>query len=117
MHGSRLNTRLCKNDTRKYGFHFHTRYGFHFHSLYTLYQGVSLALHCLSFDFVGTCLDESSEEVGTIQVPSAWRPAIVKPSTPLLFLDVYARSSPPQSSMALECLVRGVCCGTLDACR
>lgn len=33
-------------------------------------QAVQLALQCLSFDFVGTCLDESSEDLGTIQVPS-----------------------------------------------
>lgn len=32
-------------------------------------QGLSLALQCLSFDFVGTCLDESAEDLGTIQVP------------------------------------------------
>lgn len=31
-------------------------------------QGLSLALGCLSFDFVGTCLDESAEDLGTIQV-------------------------------------------------
>lgn len=31
-------------------------------------QAISLALQCLSFDFVGTCLDESSEDLGTIQV-------------------------------------------------
>jgi exportin-7 len=31
-------------------------------------QGLSLALQCLSFDFVGTCLDESAEDLGTIQV-------------------------------------------------
>ncbi len=31
-------------------------------------QAVSLALQCLSFDFVGTCLDESAEDLGTIQV-------------------------------------------------
>ena len=32
-------------------------------------QAVNLALATLSFDFVGTCLDESSEDLGTIQVP------------------------------------------------
>lgn len=31
-------------------------------------QGVSLALACLSYDFVGTCLDETSEDMGHIQV-------------------------------------------------
>lgn len=37
-------------------------------------QAVQLALQCLSFDFVGTCLDESSEDLGTIQVPSGEPP-------------------------------------------
>ncbi|KAK9167469.1 hypothetical protein Scep_002660 [Stephania cephalantha] len=37
---------------------------------------LSLALKCLSFDFVGTSLDESSEEFGTVQVSSAWRPVL-----------------------------------------
>lgn len=29
---------------------------------------ISLSLKCLSFDFVGTSIDESSEEFGTVQV-------------------------------------------------
>lgn len=29
---------------------------------------LSLSLKCLSFDFVGTSIDESSEEFGTVQV-------------------------------------------------
>jgi len=29
---------------------------------------ISLSLKCLSYDFVGTSLDESSEEFGTVQV-------------------------------------------------
>lgn len=33
-------------------------------------QALLLALQCLSFDFVGTCLDDSSEDFGTIQVSS-----------------------------------------------
>ena len=31
-------------------------------------QAMSLALSCLSYDFIGTCLDESSEDLATIQV-------------------------------------------------
>ncbi|KAL4457497.1 hypothetical protein ABPG75_012362 [Micractinium tetrahymenae] len=69
-------------------------------------QAVQLALQCLSFDFVGTCLDESSEDLGTIQVPSAWRPSIEDPSTLQLFIDFYIATQPPLSNMALECLVR-----------
>ena len=30
--------------------------------------GLSLSLKCLSFDFIGTSLDESSDEFGTVQV-------------------------------------------------
>jgi len=69
-------------------------------------QSVNLALATLSFDFVGTCLDESSEDLGTIQVPSGWRPVIEDPSTLQLFLDFYAVTKPPLSNSALECLVR-----------
>ena len=36
-----------------------------------LMQAVAVALQCLSYDFVGTCLDESSEDLGTIQVRCA----------------------------------------------
>ncbi|KAK9818400.1 hypothetical protein WJX72_012091 [[Myrmecia] bisecta] len=69
-------------------------------------QAVSLALAALSFDFVGTCLDESAEDLGTIQVPSAWRPVVEDATTLQLFLDFYASTEPPLSNMALECLVR-----------
>lgn len=37
-------------------------------SLHNDLQAVALALSCLSYDFIGTCLDESSEDLGTIQV-------------------------------------------------
>ncbi|KAK9121091.1 hypothetical protein Syun_018708 [Stephania yunnanensis] len=49
---------------------------------------LSLAHKCLSFDFVGTSLDESSEEFGT--VPSAWRPVLEDPSTLQIFFYYYA---------------------------
>mmetsp|Transcript_24027 Transcript_24027/g.60483 ORF Transcript_24027/g.60483 Transcript_24027/m.60483 type:complete len:1061 (+) Transcript_24027:348-3530(+) len=69
-------------------------------------QGLSLALQCLSFDFVGTCLDESAEDLGTIQVPSTWRSVIEDPTTLKVFLDFYAATKPPLSNLSLECLVR-----------
>ena len=67
---------------------------------------VGLVLKCLSFDFVGTSLDESAEDLGTIQVPSSWRPALEEPRTMALLLSTYAASAPPLSCAALECLVR-----------
>lgn len=69
-------------------------------------QALQLALSCLSFDFVGTCLDDSTEDLSTIQVPTQWRPVIEEPATLQLFLDYYGVTTPPLSSMALECLVR-----------
>lgn len=69
-------------------------------------QALSLALKCLSFDFVGTSLDESSEDLGTVQIPSSWRPILEDTSTLQLFFDYYAITKPPLSKEALECLVR-----------
>jgi hypothetical protein len=71
-------------------------------------QALQLALSCLSFDFVGTCLDESGEDLATIQVPSSWRPALEDSATVPLFFDYYraALRSPAVSTAALECLVR-----------
>ena len=69
-------------------------------------QAMSLALSCLSFDFVGTCVDESAEDLGTIQIPSSWRQIIEEPGTLSIFLDFYHASQPPLSNTSLECLVR-----------
>eukprot|EP01035_Chromulina_nebulosa_P017439 gene17439-22991_t len=65
-----------------------------------------LANLCLSFDFIGTNPEESSEDVGTVQVPSSWRPLIQDISTMQLFFDYYARTNPPRSSIALQALVQ-----------
>ncbi|XP_059653720.1 uncharacterized protein LOC132300582 isoform X1 [Cornus florida] len=67
---------------------------------------LSLSLKCLSFDFVGTSIDESSEEFGTVQIPSSWRPVLEDPSTLQIFFDYYAITKPPLSKETLECLVR-----------
>ncbi|XP_071690173.1 uncharacterized protein [Rutidosis leptorrhynchoides] len=67
---------------------------------------LSLALKCLSFDFVGTSIDESSDEFGTVQIPSGWKPVFEDPTTLQIFFDYYAITKPPLSKEALECLVR-----------
>lgn len=41
-----------------------------------------------------------------LQVPSTWRATIEDPATTQLLLDYYNVTSPPLSSIALECLVR-----------
>jgi len=53
------------------------------------YIPLDLALKCLSFDFVGSPVDESSEEFGTVQLPASWRPLLQDPSTVQIFFDYY----------------------------
>ncbi|GFP93940.1 Ran-binding protein 17 [Phtheirospermum japonicum] len=67
---------------------------------------LSLSLKCLCFDFVGTSIDESSEEFGTVQIPSSWKPMLEDFSTLQIFFDYYALTKPPISKESLECLVR-----------
>ncbi|KAL7120313.1 hypothetical protein ACP275_02G115800 [Erythranthe tilingii] len=67
---------------------------------------LSLSLKCLSFDFVGTSIDESSEEFGTVQIPSAWKSVLEDFSSVQIFFDYYALTKPPISKESLECLVR-----------
>ncbi|XP_010543785.1 PREDICTED: exportin-7 isoform X2 [Tarenaya hassleriana] len=67
---------------------------------------LSLTLRCVSFDFVGTSIDESSEEFGTVQIPTSWRSVLEDSSTLQIFFDYYATTEPPLSKEALECLVR-----------
>lgn len=69
---------------------------------------LSLSLICqaLSFDFIGTNPEESAEDVGTVQVPSSWRPLVQDPTTMQLFFDVYLITDPPRSNLALEALVQ-----------
>ncbi|CAN1756122.1 XPO7 [Linum perenne] len=69
---------------------------------------ISLSLQCLSFDFVGTSIDESSDEFGTVQIPSSWRPVLEDPSTLQIFFDYYGImiTRPKLSKQALDCLVR-----------
>ncbi|XP_066968940.1 exportin-7 isoform X8 [Macrobrachium rosenbergii] len=69
-----------------------------------------LALNCLTFDFIGTSVDESSDDLGTVQIPTSWRPAFLDFSTVQLFFDLYASLptslSPVVCYSALSCLVQ-----------
>lgn len=54
------------------------------------FSSVTSALNCLTFDFIGTSVDESSDDLGTVQIPTSWRPAFLDFSTVQLFFDLYA---------------------------
>lgn len=69
-------------------------------------QALELSVACLSFDFVGTSVEDWAEDVATLQIPGAWRSLLEDLATLQLFTDYYFSSAPPLSPIALECLVR-----------
>jgi exportin-7 len=67
---------------------------------------LTLIIGCLSFDFIGTNPEESPEDVGTVQVPSSWRPIVQDTTTIELLFNIYRTNSPPRSSQAMEAIVQ-----------
>ncbi|XP_014218065.1 exportin-7 isoform X2 [Copidosoma floridanum] len=74
------------------------------HGLMT--QLLKLAQNCLTFDFIGTSTDESSDDLCTVQIPTSWRPAFLESTTLKLFFDLYHNLPNTLSSLALICLVQ-----------
>ncbi|KAJ8654541.1 hypothetical protein O0I10_009847 [Lichtheimia ornata] len=67
---------------------------------------ISVLLKCLSYDFAGTNLDDAGEDIGTVQIPAAWRPIFENESfVPTLF-TAYREFPPPLCSKVMECLVQ-----------
>ncbi len=71
-----------------------------------LKQLLRLAHNCLTFDFIGTSTDESSDDLCTVQIPTSWRPAFLEFSTLQLFFDLYSALPSTLSPLALSCLVQ-----------
>lgn len=67
---------------------------------------LQLAKNCLSFDFIGTSADESTDDMTTVQVPTTWRSALLELDSLKLFFDLYHILPPRISSLALTCLVQ-----------
>lgn len=70
---------------------------------------LQLSQACLAFDFIGASFDESSEDIGTIHVPVAWRGVIEDPATLSLFFDTYNsayNNDPEVAAKTIECLVQ-----------
>jgi len=74
------------------------------HGLLT--QLLRLSHNCLTFDFIGTSTDESSDDLCTVQIPTTWRPAFLEFSTLQLFFDLYFSLPSTLSPHALACLVQ-----------
>ncbi|XP_067656690.1 exportin-7-like isoform X1 [Haliotis asinina] len=71
-----------------------------------LSHALRLAHNCLTFDFIGTSTDESSDDLCTVQIPTSWRTAFLDFSTLQLFFDLYSGLPTSLSPMALSCLVQ-----------
>ncbi len=50
---------------------------------------MELCLNALKFDFVGIFPDESTEDIGTIQIPAPWKPLFEESDTVQLFWRLY----------------------------
>ncbi|KAG2198377.1 hypothetical protein INT47_009782 [Mucor saturninus] len=66
---------------------------------------LNLLVKCLSYDFNGTSVDESGEDIGIIQIPGSWRALFEKPEFLNIFFKAYAEFPPPHSSKVMECMV------------
>ncbi|KAJ1507349.1 Exportin 7 [Coelomomyces lativittatus] len=66
-------------------------------------HSISLVKICLSFDFIGTSSDESSDDVCSIQIPIAWRSLIEESFIAILF-QCYKLFSEPYKADVMECI-------------
>ncbi|KAI9224421.1 armadillo-type protein [Blastocladiella britannica] len=77
-------------------------------------HAMMLIRSCLTFDFIGTSPDESSDDVTALQVPSSWRPVVDETFIQLLFQTyrVLALSQVPRhqqsSSKVMEAISQAV---------
>lgn len=71
-------------------------------------QVLQLTCNCLSFDFMGTIPDETSDEQSTVMVPHSWS-MLREEGIPKLFFDTFSRSCtyswPECAQLCLQCLV------------
>ncbi|CEP19967.1 hypothetical protein [Parasitella parasitica] len=67
---------------------------------------VNLMTKCLSYDFNGTSVDESGEDIGIIQIPASWRPFFENPKFLDTIFRAYKEFPPPRSSKVMECMVQ-----------
>ncbi|EGD78507.1 hypothetical protein PTSG_09205 [Salpingoeca rosetta] len=67
---------------------------------------LQLCRGCLSYDFIGSCVDETTDDLKTVQVPSTWKETLTTNNMLPLFFELYLNLEPPLSSHALNCLVQ-----------
>ncbi|KAF9199304.1 Exportin 7 [Haplosporangium sp. Z 27] len=70
-----------------------------------LKEGILLLMKsCLTFDFIGASCEESSDDVGSIQVPTGWRVVFEQPGYMDTLWECWKSFSSPASVLVMECL-------------
>jgi len=67
---------------------------------------LELSLACLSYDFIGTSVDESSDDLSTVQIPTSWRENFVNLTISHLFFNLYKILPANLSALVISCLVQ-----------
>ncbi|XP_028966380.1 exportin-7 [Galendromus occidentalis] len=76
-----------------------------------MHHVLRLAFNCLTFDFIGTSPDESSDDLCTVQIPTGWRLIFLENipgtsrSTVQLFFELYQHMA-SNGGLALSCAVQ-----------
>jgi len=63
---------------------------------------------CLAYDFIGTSQEESSEDMGSIQVPASWKVVFEQPGYLDVLWECWKSFSSPVSVLVMECLSQAV---------
>ncbi|EDQ87045.1 uncharacterized protein MONBRDRAFT_27806 [Monosiga brevicollis MX1] len=67
---------------------------------------LQLTKNCLSFDFIGTAGDDSTDDLRTVQAPTAWRSTITQETLLPVLFQLYMNLEAPLSTHALGILVQ-----------
>lgn len=59
---------------------------------------------CLAFDFIGSSYEESSEDQGSLQVPTTWRPVFEESGYLDILWESWKTFVSPASVLVMECL-------------
>ncbi|XP_073851303.1 ran-binding protein 17 isoform X5 [Macaca fascicularis] len=63
---------------------------------------LKLVLNCLYFDFIGSSIDDSANDLCTVQISTTWRSIFLEPETLDLFFNLYHSLPPLLSQLGLS---------------
>ncbi|KAI7693184.1 Exportin-7 [Sarcoptes scabiei] len=65
-----------------------------------------LIINCLSFDFIGSSSDDSSDDLTCVQIPTEWRPSLLDMNFIKIYFDLFHLLPSSISYLSLSCLVQ-----------